>query len=233
MTALLEGAEVAGSRGSLDVIRDVMRGATEWPDSPDPVWQLVKAAVQVTAVTEEISKNQFQAGSQVLTRLHVAASSGLLAGDQVGRPRLAGETCREWSDLGPAPEAQEARERLAAVAELLGLVPAGSLPTLVVASIAHAEVIAARPFVQGNALVARALERVIVKAGGLDPTGVAVTEAGHAVKVGADYRGALFAYCQGGPEGVGVWIQHCGEAISMAAEEGLKIADAVLAGRTH
>lgn len=233
VTALLEGAEVAGSRGSVEVIRDVMRGATAWPESPDPVWSTVRAAVQVTAATEEVTNTDLRAGRQVISRLHVAATSGLLPAEQVGRPRVDGETCGEWSDLGPPPSADEARLRLNAVADLLPLVPSGSLPTLLIASIAHAEIIAARPFVQGNALVARALERLIVRAGGLDPTGVAVPEAGHAVKIGADYRGALLSYCQGGSQGVVLWIQHCGQGMTLAAIEGQKIADSVLAGRTQ
>ena len=46
------------------------------------------------------------------------------------------------------------------------------------AALTHAEIVTARPFTRGNGVVARALERAVVQAGGLDPTGVAVTEAG-------------------------------------------------------
>ena len=118
------------------------------------------------------------------------------------------------------------------MADLLRIVPDGRVPTLLVAALVHAEVVATRPFAGGNGLVARALERVVLRVGGLDPTGVAVPEAGHATKVGADYRGALTAYVSGGPDGVRWWLLHCAEAVTAAASHGTAVADAVLAGRT-
>jgi hypothetical protein len=231
-SALLEGAEVAGSQGSVRVVRDLVRGAQGWPVEPDPVWRTLRCAVQVTAATEHVGAAQLAAPAQVLAHLHVAAASLVLPAGQVGRPRGAGEECAEWVELGPPPEPVDLAGRLAGLAELLGGVPQGRAPALLVASLVHAEVVAARPFVQGNGLVARALERVVLRAGGLDPTGVAVPEAGHAEKVGADYRGALTAYVSGGPEGVRLWLLHCAEAAETAAAHGIAVADAVLAGRT-
>jgi hypothetical protein len=116
------------------------------------------------------------------------------------------------------------------VADLLRAMDEGA-STLLVAALVHAEVVAVRPFVRGNLLVARALERAVVRIGGLDPTGVAVVEAGHTAKAGADYRGALTAYGHGGPAGVGLWLVHCADAVRAGAEEGARVADAVLAGR--
>ena len=84
---------------------------------------------------------------------------------------------------------------------------------------------------RGNAVVARALDRAVVRAGGLDPTGVAVTEAGHGAQGGAAYLGALAAYGRGDAAGVGLWISHCCTAVQAAAAEGERVADAVLAGR--
>jgi len=104
-------------------------------------------------------------------------------------------------------------------------------PAVVVASLVHAEIATVRPFVRGNGLVARAMERTIIQASGLDPTGVAVVEVGHGAHGGAAYLGALAAYGTGTPEGVALWITHCAEAIVAGAEEGGRIADAVLAGR--
>jgi hypothetical protein len=62
------------------------------------------------------------------------------------------------------------------VAELIGL--AGEVPVVLAAALVHAELAVVRPFVRGNGLVARAAERALVAAAGLDPTGVAVPEAG-------------------------------------------------------
>ena len=87
------------------------------------------------------------------------------------------------------------------------------LPVVVAAAVVHAELATVRPFVRGNAVVARALDRAVVHAGGLDPTGVAVTEAGHGAQGGAAYLGALTAYGRGDAAGVGLWISHCCSAI--------------------
>ena len=47
----------------------------------------------------------------------------------------------------------------------------------------------------------------------------------------AAYVGALAAYGSGSPQGVAQWITHCAKAIVAGAEEGGRIADAVLVGR--
>ena len=51
----------------------------------------------------------------------------------------------------------------------------------------------------------------MVQATGLDPTGVAVTEAGHATQGGPAYLGALAAYGTGTAEGRGLWLGHCAD----------------------
>lgn len=230
-SAMLEGAEPAGSAGSVDLVRDLMRGAVSWEERPeDPVWRVVAGAVRVTAATELMSAVNLRSPAQVLATLHTAAASELLPADQLGRPRRSGEECLEWSELGPAPDPGEAGDRLRQVQDLVAGA-AGEAPTLLVAAVVHAEIVTARPFVLGNGMVARALERVILRAGGLDPTGVAVPEVGHADRAGTDYRGALTAYAAGGTEGVRLWLAHCAEAVERAAAEGARIADAVRAGR--
>lgn len=225
-SAALEGAEM-----DLDLVRDLMRGATAWPQTPDPLEATVQAAVQATVETEHIREIVVTAPSQALARVHAAAASHLLPASQIGRPRQAGETSREFSDLGPAPDEAVVRERLSGVVELL--LGAKDSPAVLVAAVVHAEIATVRPFVRGNGLVARAMERAIIQVSGLDPTGVAVVELGHgaAGAGGAAYLGALAAYGTGSPKGVALWITHCAGAIVAGAEEGGRIADAVLAGR--
>jgi Fic family protein len=223
-SAALEGATVP-----LDLVRDVMRGAAAWPLQPDPVEQVARGAVQATAESEHVRSTVLGAPLQALARLHVAAATGLVAPEQLGRPRTGSETSGEFTDLGAAPAPDALAERLAA---LVAVLTAGAaVPALVVAAVAHAEVASARPFVRGNGVVARALERAVVHASGLDPTGVAVTEAGHAAQGGPAYLGALAAYGTGSREGVALWIGHCASAMVAAAEQGEQICDAVRAGR--
>jgi hypothetical protein len=214
----------------LELVRNLMRGATAWPSSPDPMAAVLQGAVQATAETEHIMPMVGTAPAQALARLHAAAAGHLLPQSQVGRPRQGGEGSLEFLDLGPAPDEAEVRARLSGVVELLLLKDA---PAVVVAALVHAEIATVRPFVRGNGLVARAMERAILQASGLDPTGVAVVELGHrtAGSGGAAYLGALAAYGTGSPRALALWITHCAEAVVAGAKEGGRIADAVLLGR--
>jgi len=223
-SAVLDGAEM-----DLGLVRDLMRGATAWPTDPGPLEAVVQGAVRATAETEHIRAMVVTAPSQALARVHAGAAGHLLPESQVGRPRQGGETCLEFSDLGPAPGEAVVRQRLAGVLELL--LCARDSPAVVVAALVHAEIATVRPFVRGNGLVARAMERAIIQASGLDPTGVAVTEQGHGARGGAAYLGALAAYGTGSRQGVALWITHCAGAVVAGADEGGRIADAVLAGR--
>ncbi|WP_130012598.1 hypothetical protein [Serinicoccus sediminis] len=230
-SALLEGAEPAGSQGSVSVVRDLMRGALADAPDADPLWRTVRAAARVTARTERVTQAELGAPAQLLAGLHTAAAAGLVAQHEVGRPRGAGEPGEGVAVLGDAPDADAARARLQAVHGLLQAVPTGRQPALLVAAVAHAEIVVARPFVVGNGLVARAVERVVLRVSGLDPTGVAVPEHGHADRAGQDYRGALVAYASGTQDGVRLWLEHCAEAVVRGAAEGGRVADAVRAGR--
>lgn len=223
-SAALDGAEF-----SVDVVREIMMGATSWPDEPDPLELTLRGAVNVTAQVEHVSATVLSAPAQALAGLHAAAAADLLDVDQVGRPRVAGESATEFGELGPCVSAQELPARLG----LLGEVVAAhkSVPVPVVAAVAHAEIMVVRPFVRGNSLVARAFERALVQAAGLDPTGVAVPEVGYLREASAGYLGALAAYASGTAQGVALWLEFSAQAWTRAAAEGQRVADAVLAGR--
>ncbi len=222
-------AELDGAREALGTVRDLMRGAIDRSDYTGPAELTVLAAIQATAESEHVGGLWNAAAAQGLARLHVAAGSLLLPADQVGRPRRAGEPSLEFGELGPAPEpGPQLDGRLQGLIDLIGLVDA---PALVVIALAHAELATLRPFVRGNGLVARALERSLVQVRGLDPTGVVVPEAGYLAAGSAAYVGALLAYGSGSREGVSLWIRHCGQALISGAAEGRRVADAVLAGR--
>lgn len=222
-------AQLEGASLPVDVVRDLVRGAATWSQRPDPVEQVVRGVVAATTESERAAAVVLTAPMQALARLHTVAVAGLVPDAALGRPRVEGEGCAELADLGPAPPAGVAAERLRAVVEVLLATP--RLPVVVAAAVVHAELATVRPFVRGNAVLARALERAVVRAAGLDPTGVAVVEAGHGARGSAAYLGALAGYGRGDAAGVGLWISHCCTAIEAAAAEGERVADAVLAGR--
>lgn len=229
-SAYLDGAEVAGSAGSVPLVRDLMRGAMSWPDRLGPVEQITRAAVRATAATEQMTNAALAAPLQMLARLHLAAAGDLIDPAAVGRPRRAGESCEELVELGPPVPAEQIPERLDGIVGMCAAIRDG-VPTALVAALVHAEVLAVRPFVAGNGLVARAAERVIVGVGGLDPTGVAVPESGHVGGPGANYVGAAAGYATAGVDGLRLWLDHWGQAMVRATAHGARIADAVRTGR--
>lgn len=223
-------AELDGARSTAAIVRDLMRGARERNPDPDPSERVIHGAIAATAETERLAPLVRSAPSQALARLHTAAAAQLVDDrSQLGRPRLGDEGCRELADLGPAPTGPELRRRLDGIGELLR--SAGDAPALLVAAVVHAEIATVRPFVVGNGLVARALERVLLTSTGLEPTGVAVPEAGHGDEGGPAYLGSLTGYALGGREGVLLWLRHCGDAVVAAAEEGERVAQSVRLGR--
>ena len=183
----------------------------QWPLEPDPVERVARGVVQATAESERVRSLVTTAPLQALARLHVAAAAGLVADDQLGRPRIGDEVSGEFADVGPAPDPAGLTARLDALVAVMSV--GAGVPALVVTAVAHAEIVSARPFVRGNGVVARAAERALVQATGLDPTGVVVTEAGHAAQGGPAYLGALAAYATGSPEGLGLWLEHCANAM--------------------
>ena len=223
-------AELDGARSTASIVRDLMRGARERSVDPDPSERVIHGAIAATAETEHLGQLVTSSPRQALARLHTVAAAQLVEeSDQLGRPRVEGEGCEEFADLGPAPTGQELQQRLGGIIELMR--SAGDAPALVVAAIVHAEIAATRPFAVGNGLVARAVERALIGQTGLDPTGVAVPEAGHGHEGGPAYLGSLNGYVHGGQPGLVLWLQHCGDSLVAGAEEGWRIADSVRAGR--
>ena len=164
----------------------------------------VAGAVRATVESGQLSRALGTAPLQALARLHTAAAASLVDAGALGRPRVGDEQPRDLPGPGTPPSGQELHARLDALTELLTL--PGDVPALVVAALAHGEVMAMRPFVAGNGVVARALFRAVVVERGLDPTGVAVPE--HAVLAGGlpVYAAALTGYVGGSPDGVaGGW----------------------------
>jgi Fic family protein len=106
-------------------------------------------------------------------------------------------------------------ERLSALAQ--NLTRPTKAPGLVVAAIVHAELAVLRPFPAANGLVARAAERLLLVARGIDPVAVTVPEGGHYV-LRATYASGLSDYTARGLTGVRDWLLRSCEAVTKGAE---------------
>ena len=139
-------------------------------------------------------------------------------------------------ELPPAPGAAEAAARLEALAQLL--VARGgkkhpnerTAPALVVAAVVHGELMTLRPFGTYNGLVARAAQRVVLIAEGLDPQAICPLEVG-LVELGTDaYRNALGGYATGTAEGMALWVAHCAAALRLGVRESTAVCEAMQRG---
>ncbi|MBO0843389.1 MAG: oxidoreductase, partial [Nocardioides sp.] len=135
---------------------------------------------------------------QAFARLHALAGLGALDADELGRPRSG-----------------EAAARLQTVSRTL--LSSSEVPALVVAGWAHASLVAASPFASHNGIVARALERLVLVARGVDEKSLIVPEAGH-LSVQAAYESNLVGFRDGGRAGVHSWLLYCAEAYAAGAE---------------
>jgi hypothetical protein len=152
----------------------------------------VRLSVELLGLVPVLSRTPLQA----LARLHTLAAAGTVPDDQVGRPRSAA-----------------AAARLHEVADLL----AGDRPALVTAALVHAELATSAPFGAADGLVARAAERLVLVARGVDPKSLVVPEAGH-LALRAAYESGLRRYADGGRPGLHAWLLHCASAYSAGAE---------------
>ncbi|WP_199485073.1 Fic family protein [Actinomadura craniellae] len=220
-SAALEGVKV-----SLDELRAL--GADLAAPGPtaaeDPVPQ---GALRIAAELGSLSETWRRAPRQVLARLHVLGAAGFAEAGELGRPRLAGQPVRDALELGPPPGPDEVAVRLDQLSSLL--TAPTKAPALVVAAVAHGELLVLRPFGQGDGMVARAAERLTLVQRGLDPKSLTAPEVGHA-ELAEEYAAAARAYAAGGPEGVARWVRHCADAVAAAARDSIAICEAFMRG---
>jgi hypothetical protein len=188
--SLLRGAHASAVlEGSEATLDTVREGAG------DPVAQAaVRLSTELLGLVPTLSQSPLQA----LARMHTLAAKGVVDDDDLGRPRDAASAAR-LRDL-----ARTLTDRTGA-------------PALVVAAVVHAELAVAAPFVSHNGLVARAAERLVLVARGVDAKSLVVPEAGH-LAVRREYESNLRGYRDGGAAGVHAWLLYAAEAYAKGAE---------------
>ncbi|MER6071788.1 oxidoreductase [Streptomyces sp. NPDC001817] len=222
--AALRGARGSAALSGADWALEEVRRRTDF--GGDAEARVMGAALRLSAEAGQLLSIWRQSPLRVLARLHLVAAAS--KGDEVGRPRQAGETVEEPLIELPLPDAAEVSGRLEGLADLI--IAGTSAPALVTAAVVHGELLALRPFVSHNGLVARAAERIVLIGSGLDPKSICPAEAGHAELGRASYLAALEGYVSGTPEGMAAWIAHCGRAIELGARESTAVCEALQRG---
>ena len=223
----LRGARASAALAGADWPLEELRRRTDLGDEEGA--PLVRGALRVSGELSELLPILRQAPAQALTRMHLLAAAGSTDQDRIGRPRLPGEAVQPEPAMSADPvDARQAAARLTAITGVLS-VPSKA-PALVVAAIAHAELLATAPFGWGDGLVARAVFRLLLVDRGLDPNSLAIPEVG-LVELGIEpYRAALAAYAEGTADGIAAWIAHCGEALVLGAQESTAVCEALMRG---
>lgn len=188
--SLLRGAQASAElEGSLSTLEELRAGAGD-----ETANAAARVATELLGLAPVLTRSPLQA----FARIHTLAAKGLVDDEDLGRPR-----------------APEASERLNVLAGLL--VADTSAPALVVAAVLHAELATVTPFVSHNGIVARAAERLLLVARGVDPTSLVVPEAGHRA-LRPQYESNLRGYRDGGRAGVQSWLLYAAEAYAAGAE---------------
>ncbi|WP_316522702.1 oxidoreductase [Kitasatospora brasiliensis] len=245
----LRGARASAALAGANWPLEEVRRRTDF--GADPEARTVGAALRIAAEAGQLLSIWRHSPLQVLARLHLLAVGD---GDPAaGRPRRAGEGAEELFPLAlepvesvevdvvdgplpvlpPAPGAEEVAARLDQLSRLLVARAEGQgvgTPALVVASVVHGELLALRPFGTHNGVIARAAQRIVLIAEGLDPKSICPTEVGLAELGTAAYRQALAGYLAGTPEGMAAWIAHCGRALRLGVRESTAVCEAMQRG---
>jgi len=189
--SLLRGAHASAVLEGSDSTWDDVRESGGGP--------MAQSAVRVSTELLGLAPTLGRSPLQVLARLHTLAATGVVDEADLGRPRD-----------------RDAAARLQALARLL-VGPAGTAPALVAAAVVHADLATAAPFCSHNGLVARAAERLVLVARGVDAKSLVVPEAGH-LALHREYESNLRGYRDGGREGVHSWLLYAAEAYARGAE---------------
>jgi hypothetical protein len=188
--SLLRGAHASAVlEGSEATIDEVRTG-----DAGEVARAAVRVSAELLALVPVLGASPLQA----FARIHTLAGKGTVPDDELGRPR-----------------SDSAAVRLGDLTRLL--LGQTSAPALVVAAVAHAEVLTAAPFASHNGIVARAVERLVLVARGVDPKSLVVPEAGH-LALRREYESNLRGYRDGGTAGVHSWMLYAAEAYAAGAE---------------
>lgn len=187
--SLLRGAYASAAlEGSTSSLESIRAG-----DMDATAAAAVRVSTELLGLVPVVTMSPLQA----FARLHALAGKGVDHDDALGRP------------VTPA-----AAERLGVLSRTM---LATEAPAMMLAALAHAELIAVAPFPSYNGIVARAVERLLLVARGVDQASLTVPEAGH-LALRPEYESNLRGYRNGGRAGLHSWLLYAAEAYTKGAD---------------
>ncbi|WP_310961524.1 Fic family protein [Nocardioides terrisoli] len=187
--SLLRGAHASAVLEGSESSLDSVRAG----DLDETAAAAVRISTELLGLVPVITSSPLQA----FARVHTLAGKGVVGDDALGRPVDA-----------------EAAARLATLSRTILTT---EVPALMLAALVHAELVTVAPFASHNGVVARAIERLLLVARGVDQASLTVPEAGH-LALRAAYESNLRGYSRGGRAGLHSWLLYAAEAYSRGAE---------------
>lgn len=188
--SLLRGAHASAVlEGSQSSLEEIRQGDAD---------ETAQAAVRVSTALLGLAPLLSTSPLQVFARIHSLAGVGTVPAEDLGRPTT-----------------PEAANRLTTLGNTL---MSSQAPALMIAALAHAELATVGAFASHNGIVARAVERLVIAARGVDPFSVTIPEAGH-LGVREAYESNLRGYRSGGQAGLRSWLLYAAEAYTLGAEQ--------------
>lgn len=188
--SLLRGAWASAVlEGSASTQSDVRDGTMD---------EIAAASVRLSTEVLSLVPVLKQSPIQAFARLHAIVAAGAVGPESLGRPR----------DAASAQRLQQLAGALAG---------ADTSPALLVAAVVHADLATAAPFASHNGIVARAAERLVLVARGVDEKSLVVPEAGH-LALREQYESNLRGYATGTQQGMHAWVLYAAEAFTKGAE---------------
>lgn len=188
--SLLRGAYASAVlEGSQSSLDDIRAG-----DGDETALASVRVSTELLGLAPLLATSPLQ----VFARVHSLAGVGTVPTEDLGRP-ISAEAANRLTTLGNTLLSSRA-------------------PALMLAALAHAELATVDAFASHNGIVARAVERLIIAARGVDPFSVTIPEAGH-LGVRAMYESNLRGYRSGRQSGLRAWLLYAAEAYTLGAEQ--------------
>lgn len=193
-SAALEGADLAGVEDS-------------------PMGRVLSATLAATAQAPTFAETWTRAPLQVITALHLLVAKEFTETDQLGRPR-GDNIADDPLHIGSLADFSSIAKPLMSLSQQCSTC---TVPAIIEAGFAHAEILRLRPFSWGSGLVGRAIIRTVFAARGLDPSNFSIPENGMFETGRTNYVNAIRAYMDQTPDGIAHYFEWFSACVGLGA----------------
>lgn len=205
-------------RGSWEI---TLRSATEHgeppplePGSPDEVlWTREFQGVVSAMSSDDLADRLFRDPVDALADLHRRLTAGLVATDAAGRPRTTEQAVHDGSIGRVLYFTTDPADVPGELHRLAGWLASSAAREhgMVVSGVVHFDLLRVHPFEAANGRLARAAARLVLRARGLDPHGLAVAE----IPLAGDAMGTYEEVARTARRrDLTIWLERWGEAVT-------------------